>query len=163
MGCTSSAAPAVFDTVIPTVFWKMSLHGWLRISPLSTKSHPFSMTMNAGLDPYLSIIIPAYNAQATLEACLTSILHSSFQDWELIVVDDGSSDQTPEVIRRYPARLVSLQDKGGPASARNSGASAPWRGAIFYGCRLCPPPRYADAGFDCTKNQSICEYSLWLL
>ncbi|MDE6067153.1 MAG: glycosyltransferase family 2 protein [Duncaniella sp.] len=71
----------------------------------------------------ISVIIPAYNAQAYLRECLESVLAQSFSDWEAIVVDDGSTDATAEIARGYQARdhriRVFSTVNGGVSSARN--------------------------------------------
>jgi glycosyltransferase involved in cell wall biosynthesis len=51
----------------------------------------------------LSIIIPAYNAERTIEAALQSILRQNMDDVEIIVVNDGSTDSTPEIVNRIKA------------------------------------------------------------
>jgi glycosyltransferase involved in cell wall biosynthesis len=51
----------------------------------------------------LSIIIPAYNAEKTIEAALRSILRQNMEDVEVIVVNDGSTDSTPEIVNRISA------------------------------------------------------------
>lgn len=53
------------------------------------------------MDPLISIIVPAYNAEAFLSPCIRSILDQSFQNLELIVVDDGSTDGTADICRRF--------------------------------------------------------------
>ena len=73
----------------------------------------------------ISVIIPAYNAQAYLRECLESVLAQSFSDWEAIIVDDGSTDSTREIaagftVRDSRFRLVSTPN-GGLSSARNAG------------------------------------------
>ncbi len=75
----------------------------------------------------VSVIIPAYNAQAYLGECLESVLAQSFYDWEAIVVDDGSTDCTFEIAQKYSAldrriRVLSTDNKG-VSSARNSAIS----------------------------------------
>jgi len=54
--------------------------------------------------PEISILLPAYQAEATLEACLLSVTRQSEPRWECIVVDDGSTDGTPAVAERFAAR-----------------------------------------------------------
>lgn len=70
----------------------------------------------------LSIIIPAYNAERTLEPLLRSITESYRGDHELIVVDDASTDRTAAIVRSFPtARLVQHSANRGAAQARNTG------------------------------------------
>ena len=51
--------------------------------------------------PEITVIIPAYNAGDHLGACLDSVLGQSFTDWELIICDDGSTDDTGKISDRY--------------------------------------------------------------
>lgn len=73
--------------------------------------------------PQLSVIIPAYNAGATLGACLAAIFAQAADDVEVIVVDDGSQDDTRQVALRYPATLLVLPHNQGPSAARNYGVA----------------------------------------
>ena len=75
---------------------------------------------------YISIIIPAYNRATIIPATLDSILAQSFQDWECIVVDDKSKDDTPAVVQKYVDKdcrfsLLSNERKKGAQGARNTG------------------------------------------
>ncbi|MSP38875.1 MAG: glycosyltransferase family 2 protein [Deltaproteobacteria bacterium] len=72
--------------------------------------------------PRVSVIIPAYNNAALLGETLDSVVRQSFRDFELIVVDDGSTDDTAAIVQRdYPHLKFVRQANGGPASARNAG------------------------------------------
>lgn len=76
-----------------------------------------------------SVIIPAYNAQSYLEACVRSVLHQSEPDWEIILVDDGSTDHTGEICAcyaaRYPQKITVLRQRNaGLSAARNAGIRA---------------------------------------
>lgn len=75
------------------------------------------------MPPFFSIIIATYNRAELLPRAVESVLAQSFPDWELIVVDDGSTDTTPEVLARYEdRRIVQLrQENGGQSSATNLG------------------------------------------
>ncbi len=75
--------------------------------------------------PFVSVIIPAYNAGDTIRRCVESVLGQTFADIEVIVVDDGSRDNTLAVLRQMEtedARLVvHHQDNAGVSAARNAG------------------------------------------
>lgn len=75
--------------------------------------------------PRLSVIIPVYNAEAFLEKCARSVLGQTFRDLELILVDDGSIDKTPEICNHLAAEdsrvRVIHQENAGVSAARNAG------------------------------------------
>jgi glycosyltransferase involved in cell wall biosynthesis len=72
--------------------------------------------------PKVSIILPTYNSVQFIEEALESIRQQTFRDYEVIVVDDGSEDQTGEIVKQCGEKLRYLyQDHGGPAKARNRG------------------------------------------
>lgn len=78
--------------------------------------------------PTVSIVVPVYNAEKYLGWCINSILKQSFRDLELILVDDGSTDGSLEICRRYAAldsrvRVLALEN-GGVSAARNAGMQA---------------------------------------
>lgn len=68
----------------------------------------------------LSVIIPFYNSQKTLKDCLESIYKSGYKDFEVIAVDDYSTDNSGAIARRFPCRLLNA-DKKGEVYARNKG------------------------------------------
>jgi len=75
--------------------------------------------------PRVSIIIPTRNREALISRAIDSILNQTQQDFELIVVDDGSTDGTQEALRAYGNRLTCLHiDPSGPSAARNRGIAA---------------------------------------
>lgn len=71
----------------------------------------------------VSVIVPAFNAEQTIGACLESLLRQTYEPLEIIVVDDFSQDATSEVAARYGVSLVQLNRNGGPGLARNAGAA----------------------------------------
>ena len=75
--------------------------------------------------PRISVIVPAYNAQDCLGKCIESILAQSFTDFELIVIDDGSKDNTAAICDSWAAKdsrvRVLHKENGGVSRARNSG------------------------------------------
>lgn len=80
------------------------------------------------MNPLFSIIIPCYNQAHFLPQCLDSLLEQEFKNWEAIVVNDGSHDNTNEVVQKYKVKdsRIKLVEKinGGLSSARNSGIIA---------------------------------------
>jgi len=87
--------------------------------------------------PRFSVVVPAYNAEATLPDTLDAILAQSFGDWECVVVDDGSTDRTLALARTYEMRdprvRVVAQANRGTGGAYNAGVTAA-RGAFIVLC-----------------------------
>lgn len=73
--------------------------------------------------PYFSVILPAYNRQKFIGRTLESIAAQSWRSFEVIVVDDGSSDMTCQIVREFDFVRLIEQQNAGPGSARNRGAS----------------------------------------
>lgn len=73
--------------------------------------------------PYFSVIVPVYNGGVAFVHCLDAIQQSQFKDWELIVVDDGSTDDSATVAASYQATVLRNLDQQGPGGARNLGAT----------------------------------------
>lgn len=73
--------------------------------------------------PLVSLIIPAFNAEKTIEKTLASIFSQTFDNFEIIVVNDGSKDKTQKILGQYKNKItiVKQTNKGAPA-ARNTGA-----------------------------------------
>ncbi len=72
-----------------------------------------------------SIILPTYNRADVIRRAIDSVVGQTFTDWELIVVDDGSTDDTATIVRSYPASVRYLgQPNGGCYVARNTGLRA---------------------------------------
>lgn len=86
------------------------------------------------MTPLVSVVMPAYNAADYIDAAITSVLRQTLKNLELLVVDDGSSDDTASVVARRAAedQRVSLfrQANAGPGPARNTGFEAA-RGRFF--------------------------------
>jgi len=78
------------------------------------------------MSPTVSVVIPLYNKEGWIEKTLSSILNQSFTDWEAIIVDDGSTDRSVEVVEdfilRNPGNWVLIKNRNaGQCSTRNSG------------------------------------------
>lgn len=85
-----------------------------------------SLKTNNQPQPLFSVVIPTYNRRQTLPRALSSVLHQSYTDFELIVVDDGSTDHTSELIRQFndPRLHYIEQENRGRCAARNRGVAA---------------------------------------
>jgi len=77
------------------------------------------------LNPLISVIIPCYNQAQYLDECLQSVLDQTYQNWECIIVNDGSPDHTEEVAKKWlekdPRFRYIDKENGGLSSARNAG------------------------------------------
>jgi glycosyltransferase involved in cell wall biosynthesis len=72
--------------------------------------------------PLVSVIVPTYNSAKYIEEALNSIFNQTFRDFEIIVVDDGSTDNTRQILEKYAQQIKYVcQANGGPSSARNTG------------------------------------------
>ena len=73
---------------------------------------------------FVSVIIPVYNSEKYLKECLDSVISQTYQNIEIIVVDDGSTDSSPEILKKYSDKLnIFTQKNNGLASALNLGIS----------------------------------------
>ncbi len=96
--------------------------------------------MNANV----AIVIPVYNGEATLDACLRACLAQTHADVQVVVVDDGSTDDTAAIATRYAVTYV-RQDQSGPAAARNLGAKSVTSDYIAFTDADCiPDPRWIE-------------------
>jgi O-antigen biosynthesis protein len=81
--------------------------------------------------PLISVVVCAYNAESTIRECLDGVLKLDYPNYEAIVVDDGSTDATADLVRDYPVRLISTENRG-LSSARNTGLDAAYGEVIAY-------------------------------
>ena len=85
--------------------------------------------------PFFSIIIPVYNVEKYLDRCLESVLKQEFNDYEIILVDDGSTDTSSYICDSYKQSekvTVIHKDNGGLSSARNCGLDISKGEYIFF-------------------------------
>lgn len=76
------------------------------------------------MSPLVTIITPTYNREATLPRAIDSVLAQDFSDWELVIVDDGSTDDTAALVSSYTdsrIRFVEHEENRGVAAAKNTG------------------------------------------
>ena len=81
---------------------------------------------------FVSLVIPVHNGSQYLEKCLSSVESSLYQAYEVIIVDDGSTDDSVEIANRHGAKVLKLGEKAGPAGARNFGARAAKGDILFF-------------------------------
>ena len=99
------------------VIWKL-LAGWNKKMNQNKCQH--LNNHDAGYPELVSILVPAYNEEKAIGKCLESILDQDYKgQTEIIVVNDGSSDQTAEIVSKYPVKFIDLKVNGGKANALN--------------------------------------------
>ena len=82
--------------------------------------------------PFFSVVVPTYNAGIKLKDTIESVLNQTFDDFELLIMDDGSIDDTKTLVESFSDSRIKYEWKpnsGGPATPRNRGliaSSAPW-------------------------------------
>jgi glycosyltransferase involved in cell wall biosynthesis len=82
----------------------------------------FSSQSTTDTSPFLSVIVPVYNGGYAFVYCLSALHASHYPNWELIVVDDGSTDQSAIVAEQFGATVLRMRGRLGPGAARNLGA-----------------------------------------
>ncbi|MFJ3214809.1 glycosyltransferase family 2 protein [Kitasatospora sp. NPDC086801] len=85
----------------------------------------------ADAHPTVSVIIPNYNYEKTIAAVVESVLAQTHPVHEVLVVDDGSTDRSPEIVRGYPVKLIPQQN-GGVSVARNRGVAESTGDILFF-------------------------------
>lgn len=79
--------------------------------------------MTPSHQPHLSVIVPCYNSSRDLERCLAALKTSTFQDFDLLVVDDGSTEPIEPIVALFGFNYLRIVGPGGPARARNRGVA----------------------------------------
>jgi glycosyltransferase involved in cell wall biosynthesis len=86
---------------------------------------------NRRMEKHISVIIPNYNGSCTVGKCLEAVFSSTYHDLEVVVVDDGSADNSVEIIQQFPCKLIQLNQHAGASKARNVGAQNS-RGEVLF-------------------------------
>ena len=76
--------------------------------PFSVINNPTAMIDIGHIPPEISVVMPMYNAAPYLRACIDSVLSQSFKDFEFVIVDDGSTDDSVRIVESYNDSRVRL-------------------------------------------------------
>lgn len=92
--------------------------------------------------PRISVVVCTYNGEATLATCLDGLRALDYPDFEVLVVNDGSTDSTEEIVKRYDCRLITTENQG-LANARNVGLTEATGEIVAYlDDDACPDPHW---------------------
>jgi len=113
------------------------------------------------MKPLISVIIPTYQHADSLPACLESVFAQAYQPIEVIVVDDGSTDNTQEVLADYQDRIVSIkQANAGSNPARNRGLKeAKGEYVIFCDADVTMSPKMLETMFNALEQHPYASYA----
>lgn len=87
---------------------------------------------NTKVNTFISVVIPNYNGSNTIGKCLEAVLSSNYDAFEVVVVDDASTDDSVAVISTFPCRLIRFDRHAGTSKARNAGARESTGEIIFF-------------------------------
>jgi GT2 family glycosyltransferase len=104
--------------------WEFGLTDWQRQPrpALSSVRHAFEECPFPPQNdvPFMSVVVCSYNGSRTIAECLDHLVKLDYPNYEVIVVDDGSTDNTAAIAQRYPVRLIRTENRG-LSAARNTG------------------------------------------
>jgi len=101
-------------------------------SAAPARCDPAARVSQLGGKPWLSVIIPVFNMRNDLSACLDALDRSTMSDFQLIIVDDHSSDGSDAIARQHCEDVVRLERNSGQAAARNRGAGLARADLLFF-------------------------------
>ncbi|MBP7162212.1 MAG: glycosyltransferase family 2 protein [Candidatus Omnitrophica bacterium] len=111
--------------------------------------------------PKVSVIIPAYNSALYLGEAIDSVLNQTFQDFEIIIIDDGSTDGTKALVEKYlnypqPKVRYYYQENNGPVASRNLGIKvAKGEYLAFLDSDDCYLPRFLEECIVCLEEENL--------
>ena len=77
--------------------------------------------MTEKTQPSVTVLIPVYNGEEHIGDCLDSLLNQSYDNYQILVVNDGSRDKTLEKLQQYPVKILSYEENKGISYALNYG------------------------------------------
>jgi len=84
------------------------------------------------VEKFISVIIPNHNGSATIGKCLDAAFASQYGNFEVVVVDDCSTDNSVNIITPYPCKLIRMESHSGAAAARNAGVASSSGAVLFF-------------------------------
>lgn len=84
------------------------------------------------MNPFISVVIPNYNKAATIGHCLKAAFASTYENFEVVVVDDSSTDDSVEIAQQFPCKLIRLDRRAGASHTRNVGAASSKGEILFF-------------------------------
>jgi len=84
------------------------------------------------MEKRISVVIPNYNKSGTIGKCLDAVFSSEYKNFEVVVVDDCSDDNSVDIIRQYPCKLICLEKRSGTSVARNRGTAGSTGEVVFF-------------------------------
>lgn len=123
--------------------------------------HTHDINPAADMNPMVTVVVPCYNHAKYLAECLDSVLAQTYSNWEVIIVNDGSVDNSVEVASAYCDKDVRIrlinQPNAGPSAARNRGVSAGCGQYIaFLDADNKLAPQYLELGVDYLNTHPTC-------
>jgi GT2 family glycosyltransferase len=115
-------------------------------------------------EPLVTVIMPAYNQARYLPAALDSVLGQTFRDFEIVVVDDGSTDETPQILARYGVRCIRQENAGLPAARNTAIAAARGRWLAFLDSDDVWQPAYLATTMAALERvpEAVGAFAAWL-
>ena len=108
------------------------------------------------MQPFISVIIPVFNGEEFVEKCVDSVLTQTLKELQIIIIDDGSTDCTLEIVNKLATKdkriMIIHQDNAGASKARNIGlraAAAEW--ILFVDADDTIAPDYCDSMLNAAK------------
>ncbi len=116
--------------------------------------NPSTNSISIAVEPRVSVIIAVRNGADYLRRCLAAIANSNGSEYEVIVVDDASTDDTAAVAEAHGARVLRMTRRGGPGAARNLGVRAAAAPLIFFvDADVCIRPDAFDRVLSCLETE----------
>ncbi len=104
----------------------------------------------------LSLYIPCYNVERHIDSCMEGVLRQTYPATEIIIIDDGSTDETVSIASRYPVKIASHGHNKGLAAARNSGIRAATYDLVASLDADCVPKSdWLEKLLDCLEDHTV--------